>query len=485
MLVLTPKPHPVECISGYLHRLSSVNGYVSPTWIIEPYRNGYHNDDYRRITPDIVQQIAGVSDDEAQRVCVRPDRLGDRTTVRLVGTELHVSHVDMRSFRICPHCVAQHDRHEAFWHLRLVEWCPVHRVRLLTTCRACNRQLRWNRPNIGHCNCGADLTLQGSSERCDSRLSGLLLIFRRALYGSKYADDAVPGEVSHLLHMDLYRLMRTVEVLGGIIYWQRVRDKRRALHYGDTEKGVAKTDLLDVAKVLAPWPMGFRELLRAHYDEQLSNDASRKSFRDAFSWALCALGKNLKENAGQLAFLRDEVARFGAAYWTRDQLMRGARVRASGRFEFRWGSVPDAAEVLGVDPRTLLKRIREGEVPVKEAETHRKNRNYKVDLQWAKAQRYSEHPGVKIRLAAAMLGLSPPVLSMLQAKRAYRSTLMTRPPNTFAVEDVQRFKEKLSELVARSSTDGSLGGIEFCGRRFDEIRSAEERAHALHVLMQS
>lgn len=38
MLVLTPPPHLTECVSGYLHRLSMVNGYSNPTWIIEPYR---------------------------------------------------------------------------------------------------------------------------------------------------------------------------------------------------------------------------------------------------------------------------------------------------------------------------------------------------------------------------------------------------------------------------------------------------------------
>lgn len=119
MLIVTPPPHPTECISGYLHRLSAENGYSKPSWIIEPYRNGYHGDDYRRVTPEVIRQISGLAGPEADRVCVRPDREGDRTTVRLVGTELHVSHVDMQTFRICPRCVDEHGRHEAFWHLRL------------------------------------------------------------------------------------------------------------------------------------------------------------------------------------------------------------------------------------------------------------------------------------------------------------------------------------------------------------------------------
>ncbi len=483
MLILTPKPHPTECISGYLHRLSSVNGYASPSWIIEPYRNGYHNDDYRRITPHSIQQIAGITEEEAQRVCVRPDRTGDRTSLRLVGTELHVSHVDMQSFRICPCCVGEHGRHEAFWHLRLVEWCPVHQVRLLTVCWVCRNELRWNRPGVGRCNCGADLTVQVSSERCDDRLSGLLLVIRRALYGSEHIDEAIPSDMAHLLHMDLYRLMRTIEVLSGRMFWREGGKAGITWRISAAEERGVKAKLLDIARALAPWPTGFREHLHARYDKVLSEDSSRRSFRDSFSWALWPLGKNLKEHAGQLAFLRDEVLRFGASYWTRDQLMRGAKIRDFGQWEFCWGSVPDAAEILGLDPRTLLKRIREGLVPVKEVATHRRNRNYKVDLQWARAQRYSAHPGVKIRSAATVLGLSPPMLSMLQANRAYRPTLMTRPPNTFAVEDIQRFKLELSHLVTRHSGDESLGGMLINGRRFDKIRSTKERASVLHDLI--
>ena len=391
MLVLTPKPHPTECISGYLHQLSKANRYGRPSWIIEPYRNGYHADDYRRITPTVLQEVANLTVEEAQRVCVRPDRVGDRTTLRLVGTELHASHVDMSSFRVCPECVAQDDRHEAFWHLRLVDWCPIHQVRLLTHCRDCGHQLRWNRPGIGRCYCGADLTTQGSPERCDSKLSGLLSVLRRALYGGEHVDaDAVPAEMSHLLHMDLYRLMRMVEVLGETFSWQRWRNAK-ALGSPHTEAPPTKTDMLEVAKLLTPWPSAFHEALHTHFDKQLSAADARHSFRYAFPWLHFSLGKNLREHADQLAFLREEAARFGAAYWTRDQLRRGAEPRAHEE-DYRWGSVRQAAKVLEMDPRTLLKRIAEGVVPVKVSVTRGSNRNYMVDLNWIKNQKSSVHP---------------------------------------------------------------------------------------------
>lgn len=478
MLVLTPKPDPLECISGYLYRLSKANGYARPSWIIEPYRNGYHSDDYRRITPALMQEIASLTPEESHRVCVRPDRKGDRTKLRLVGIELHASHVDMRLFRICPHCVAEHDRHEAFWHLRMVEWCPIHRVRLLATCGACKKTLRWNRPSIGKCHCGADLTSQVLPDRCDERLAELLLVFRRALYGAEHVDANAIREMKHLLHMDLYRLMRMVDVLGDQIA-RRAQDR-------ESDRYVVMApapSLQKVADALAPWSTAFHEFLHLTYDDALSGKRTQSSFRDVLSWAIYPLGKNLKEHAGQLSFLRDEVLRFGARYWTREQLMRGAKALDCFRLDFRWGSVPDAAEVLGLDPRTLLKHIHEGDVPVKAVGTMRRNRNYKVDLNWARSQRYSASPGVKIRDAAAMLGLSTPVLSMLQACRAYSATLLSRPPNTFATEDIKRFKEDLDRLAMTYSEDGTVGGILIGGRRYDMIRSGQERARGLHRLL--
>ena len=485
MLVLTPKPHPTECISGYLYQLSKANRYDRPSWIIEPYRKGYHADDYRRITPTVMQEIANLPSDEAQRVCVRPDRTGDRTTLRLVGTELHASHVDMRSFRICPDCVAQDDRHEAFWHLRLVEWCPIHQVRLLTHCWNCGHQLRWNRPGIGRCNCGADLTEQRSSERCDDRLSGLLLVLRRALYGSEYAGEAIPQEMSHLLHMDLYRLMRTAEVLSEVLGGLQGRDEARTLHSEPSASREEKASLLGVAKILSPWPEAFREFLHARYDKKLTEDGSRMAFRDEFSWAHYSLGKHLKEHAGQLAFLREEVAHFGAAYWTQEKISRGGSDLGLSQESFRWCSVPEAAELLGIDRRTLLKRIHEGVVPVRESPIRLTNRNFQVDLKWARSQPYSAYSEIKIRSAAGMLGLSPGVLSVLQERRVYQPAILTKRNGTFAIEDLQKFKMKLEALVIKHSKSEDISGITFRGRRYGAFDSDEERAHALHALLEA
>lgn len=472
MLVLTPRPHPTECISGYLHRLSAANGYTKPSWIIEPYRNGYHADDYRRVTPAVIQEIAGLTRPEAERVCVRPDREGDRTTIRLVGTELHVSHVDMRVVRICPSCVAEKGQHEAFWHLRTVQWCPLHRAPLLEKCRQCGVALRWNRPGIGQCNCGADLTKQTAKERCSTALAELLLMMRHALYRDPAAAEP-PSSLRHLHHLDLYRLMRLVETLESVVN-SHLDQKASAIVVGSEA-------LTEVARILGNWPRNFQRFLQTRYRDDLDLDSSRKSFKRTFPWAFWTLGRNLKEQAHQLDFLRDEVMRFGAYHWTREQLGRASTHATIARLHCEWGSIPDAASLIGIDQRTLLQRVRDGLVPAQKAESVLRNRNYKINLDWARQQNF-DHEELTIAKAAVMLGLPLSLFNELVVAGVYKSETITRRRDRLSEQDVMNFKRKL-DVVAKEHFPGmSILGIFIGGRRLNGTERVETRASFIRHL---
>lgn len=476
MLILTPPPHPTECISGYLHRLSAVNGYSMPSWIIEPYRNGYHGDDYRRIRPEVIMRLAGLSEMDAARLCVRPIREGSRATMQLLGTELHVSHVDMKVLRICPLCVRENSRHEAFWHLKLVQWCPIHRTPLLSNCRACGVKLRWNRPGIGVCNCGADLTDQVSEDQCLESVANLMFVLRAALYGDAETHASRPRSLAHLYHLDLYRLMRLYETLG----YEVTRPRK----LGSTwDSGPRYGADVEVCEALSNWPHGFQEFLRRRYGHELEKDGSRRSFKRTFPWVFWTLGKNMKEHAAQLKFLRDEVMRFGADYWTREQLTRESESTVLSRLDCEWGSVPDAALLMGIDPRTLLRRIKDGLVPFKENTTRGKNRNFKVNLRWASKQKRSAGTGLGVRQAAQVLGISTSLLTALRRHEIYKVKFLTRRRDGYAIEDLQDIKKRLDVVVARHSVDGLVSGIVFDGQRLDRIRPLASCVQALKAML--
>lgn len=396
--------------------------------------------------------------------------------MRLVGIDLHVSHVDMKTFRICPQCVAEHGRHEAFWHLRMVHWCPIHRAPLLATCRACGVGLRWTRPGIGRCNCGADLTKQTSKDRCSEPLANLLLVVRAALYSDAQTSAARPQALAHLFHLDLYRLMRLLETLEGVVL--------RPTRHSALGKPPVKCDgVTKVASILCDWPRAFQQFLEDQYGKELENDSSRRAFKITFPWAFWTLGRNLKAHADQLQFLRDEVIRFGACYWTREQLTRVTPKVALIRVSYEWGSIPEAASVMGIDPRTLLNRVREGLIPIKETGAHRKSRNYRVDMRWARSCNPPVE-GVPMRDAAKELGISTPLLSALRTQKVYQDNAITRRLHGYAMEDIADFKERLDRVIALHSGDGSIGGIMIDGRRFDSIGPSAIRAKILRRLIE-
>lgn len=470
-LVLTPRPHATECISGYLHRLSEANGYPSPTYITRPLKRSGKLIYLRLADPQFISDVAGVDIRVAERLCFRPENIKCRRTMRLLGRQLHVSEARMDIFRVCPLCVAAHGRHEAAWHLKMLEWCPTHRVRLLDRCEVCANDLVWNRPSVGKCGCGADLTIQGGREECPESLARLLAAVSAALYG----DKATPQELLHLGSLDLYWICRLVTILCREV--EELPSGQR-----DVESTLTHERLSQVADVLDNWPENFRGFLKRRYEQRMLEDrGDGEAFRRVFSWAFSSVGKNLRKRSAMFDFVREEVLRFGAQYLSRERLTRGDRVRVP--VEVRWGSILEAASLAGIDPRTLSNRIKNGEVPHLQTCYQKRNRNVLVDLDWIRRWKVSRYRAVDPREAAEVLEISPSLLKALRAAGIFRAEFRTARPQGYAEEDVETFGLVLRELARLQSTDGSIGGIGDGGRTLRNTKSISERVEMLGALM--
>jgi hypothetical protein len=66
-------------------------------------------------------------------------------------------HLRQAQPQICPACLAKDLRTQATWSVTLVTACPKHGICLLDRC-LCGRPVRWRRPAIEFCECGARLT---------------------------------------------------------------------------------------------------------------------------------------------------------------------------------------------------------------------------------------------------------------------------------------------------------------------------------------
>lgn len=57
--------------------------------------------------------------------------------------------------QLCPHCISEYGYVKAAWDFSMVCYCPIHQCALIDKCPVCAKEIRWMRPSLDSCNCGA------------------------------------------------------------------------------------------------------------------------------------------------------------------------------------------------------------------------------------------------------------------------------------------------------------------------------------------
>jgi hypothetical protein len=473
-LVVTPRPLPTECITGYLHTLSAANGYPSPRFLLACIANINHDRGYRIVKPSVLVKMTGIDLALAEQVCLSAGRHLRGTS--MLGKPIHNAEIRVDAFRICPRCIREGKRHEASWHLKVVNWCAVHRTRLLERCEVCKKPITWNRPSLGQCKCGADLTAQGkNASKCSKVMWRLTRAVEDALYD--HVARRVPSEMTHLAHLNLYSVSRIIMVLSE----QFPPGETRITHGRKRDLLLTEEQLENAALLLDNWPHNFRSFLRTRYERTFLENPLAVEFRSAFSWAFRALHGRVSQCDDMAGvFLRTEIYRFGAQYLSKEQLARGENVLIPPTK--KWGSVPEAAAAANMDARTILKRVHAGEIPAKAADCFQRNRNYLVDLDWIRNRRTSEHAAVHIRIAAKRLGLSVLLLQVLKREGLYPVRYHLPREFGFSEEDIQSFSATLDRLSNLYSPDGTREAIAYEGVSLGATKSVDARVEAMKSL---
>ncbi len=481
-LVLTPPPHPTECVSGYLLRLGSTNGYATPYCLVRHVQRDSNVANFYRVTPDVLVDISGLPLEQSKRLCIIPEKVPKRGTVRLLSNDLYVEEVDLRKMRVCPRCIADNGRHEAIWHMKTMTHCPIHRMALLDRCKACASPLLWNRPSVRECNCGADLAKQGTRTRCSRAMADLL----QALRAVFYQDEAIqpfPERLRFLNVLDAYAFSRMIIVLCEL-HEKEAGKERPHGKAGDITEFVGK-HMESVADILSDWPHSFQRFLKEKYEAVLIKDEPHQLFRNYFAWAFFYLQKHLKVRGKAFTFLTDEIYRFGADYWSRDRLLRGQRAVKLLPGGGCWGSIPEAAAIMKMDPRAVMKRIAAGQIPVRRQNEIKRNRNVMVDMNFAREWKSSSHPPVPTEEAAQRIGINVCLLTSLCESRHFEPKVHTTLVNGHSLEDIERYRNILLKIASAHSPDGTIRNISYRGMTLNKIKLNKRRLVMLRTLMDS
>jgi TniQ len=435
LLVRHPAPFPTESLLGYILRLSEENGYTTPWSLLLLGRIGQHETRSTGMKVVKLAQISNRFQTELQSISYRWP--GDRLrSCRLLGNLLTRWELVITRPKLCPECVAEAGFIEVHFDLALMTGCPVHRRSLLSRCPGCMNPLRWFRPGLLECDCGASLR-NVSLPAISAAEADLLDIVRRKTLGIAAGRDYVSRlPSSHLEVMRLQPLLSVVAMLG----------RRRMMVDQDSDRRNPQRIVSAAASVLADWPNNFFRLLRGITEGEpkgSSTGVARGSLSGIYR-SLLSL-RRIKPTE-QADFLRIAFLGFIRNDWRPDfidqKLMKRLRIDESERFV----SKAAFARRYGIDPRTATRFVEDQRVPSK---AFRWGLGERKLIDSAAARLSPTLPGkiYRLRQAAAMIGISVGLLRRMKATGDFEVNHLLGTKPGFHELDIEAFIQKLKRLA--------------------------------------
>lgn len=162
-LVFSAVPHVDESFIGYLIRLTEVNHYETPAWILQlASLNSY----LRKVSIAFDETLnlkglaglTGINEEQLRALLYLPSDVKRNKFADYDVLGSPVPRIAIRAHRpkICSACLVEQCYVRKVWDLTAVTTCPTHRCLLLDECPACQRILPLSRRSISSCSCGYD-----------------------------------------------------------------------------------------------------------------------------------------------------------------------------------------------------------------------------------------------------------------------------------------------------------------------------------------
>lgn len=165
-LVMRPKPEKGESFIGYLVRLTELNSYDTPSWILS-----LADIDYMELQWTFsfvfgksvgLEKLAGLTNNtvsDLSALIYPPSNFSQGNSecdFDFYGASVNRSIIRPHHPKICPKCLAEFGYCFRIWDCALVTACPTHHCMLLDKCPGCGRQIRAIRNRVSICKCGCD-----------------------------------------------------------------------------------------------------------------------------------------------------------------------------------------------------------------------------------------------------------------------------------------------------------------------------------------
>lgn len=236
-------PAKFESSYSYLLRISEANGYPSPTWLLR-LSSTRHFPRFVSFGETVRYFAQWVNLTEAEAAPLR------FSILEKLVTAIHVPN----QAKICPHCLIQHKFADVIWQLAFASVCPYHNIKLIDYCPECTSRLIWRRPNLGHCQCGANLTCVSTEPADDISLNYNKIIWAAAGRDVPSVDySGLPEVLQSFSLNELCNIFRFLHQPTTIARgWESSRPK-------SVSEAIQAFEIIH--SILSSWPLGLNNFL--------------------------------------------------------------------------------------------------------------------------------------------------------------------------------------------------------------------------------
>jgi hypothetical protein len=434
-LVLTPHHYPTESLLGYTLRIAERNGYDTPWHVMTHAGLSQRNMDTAGFSYKKLAIILARDANELEPISYYKV-LGDgKYEFKLLGhsfgQSLKFRPLCLTKPQFCAHCAKENGFLDAFWDLSFAVACPIHRRTLADTCPTCSKRIKWFRPGILTCKCGASLE-DATTENVSNELASMMALIHAKVHNKPIGaiDNSCGLPINELGSLPLRSLLLLIDTLG-----------RHNMSENGNIVDAPMSIVLSAIEVLRNWPNDYHEFLQRIDKGNLQAEERAIGLRKRFKKLYFSLFKRNRPLEG-VDFLRQEFVRFGLQEWGEgvvdNKLLRGELIYK------RFVSLSEQARRMGVWRTTLKRWIEKGVVQMSTVNVGNRRRHV-IDSNAVKLKK-AEGKVLGDRAAASFVGLPPGVLKSLRNSGHYKVRHVTPRLASFHEVDLDSFIRSLCSM---------------------------------------
>jgi hypothetical protein len=265
-LLRTARPLPDESPMGFVLRLTELNGYETPWWVLclsGLDTGALHNcqfvfGDQWNVT--LLSGVTGVSPSmlSALKYVAAPTK-DSVYRYEVFGSPIARYFICPKHPKICPGCLRAFGYCRKIWELAPVTVCPLHRCMLVDECPKCKKRVSWVRSEVSVCPCGYDWRNAPLNTVSGSELSVVLRIHRLCDLPSGKAAPGRKPDVNPLNDLDLEHGLSALFFIAA--QDRGVTDTTGKLSVKGKRNAELHNLLVTFAAVFDKWPKKFEEFL--------------------------------------------------------------------------------------------------------------------------------------------------------------------------------------------------------------------------------